>query len=260
MKLKIYHVDAFTDKVFGGNPAGVVILDGWIEDRIMQNIAFENNLSETAFIVKNGDRYEIRWFAPKAEVDLCGHATLASGFVLATFYNAGSRISLYSPRSGELTVTNKDGYYTLIFPRDEIKEVELTEEMINCFNYKPKKSYRGRTDLMFIFEREEEIAGIMPVVINMNKFSVRGMIVTARGRESDFVSRFFAPTLGIEEDPVTGSAHTTLTPYWSAELGKEELTAIQLSERRGYLRCVLKGEKVEIEGQARLYLTGEIEV
>lgn len=259
MKHKIYQIDAFTDKVFSGNPAAVCPLDAWLSDDTLQKIAMENNLAETAFYVKQGDQYQIRWFTPTVEVDLCGHATLASAFVLFNCENhQGNIIHFFSPRSGALTVTKKGELMTLNFPSDAFEQVELTAEITNSFNIAPKLAFKGKTDYLLVFDTEDEIRKIVPVFDKISKLKGRGVIVTAKGNKVDFVSRFFAPQSGINEDPVTGSAHTTLTPYWSKQLGKTELTAIQLSERKGYLQCKYLNDRVEISGQGRLYLKGEI--
>jgi len=260
MKQRIYQVDAFSEKVFSGNPAAVCPLGEWLEDDIMQKIAMENNLAETAFYVKSEDgSYEIRWFTPAAEVDLCGHATLATGFVLFNCENhIGDTINLYSPRSGKLTVSRKDGYLILNFPSDIFNEIGLSEELTAGFNIMPKSAFKGKTDYMLVFENENEIRSIEPDIDKISKVEARGIIVTAEGDDVDFVSRFFAPQVGVNEDPVTGSAHTTLTPYWAKGLNKTELSAIQLSQRKGYLQCKYLGERVEISGQCQLYMSGEI--
>jgi PhzF family phenazine biosynthesis protein len=260
MKYKLYHVDAFTEKLFGGNPAAVCPLNEWLDDNLLQNIAMENNLAETAFYVKRDDCYEIRWFSPnKVEVDLCGHATLAAAFVL--FNQEGYSndcINFYSHRSGELKVSRKSGRLTLDFPVDEFQHIAITDEIVSCFEKKPLEAYKGKTDYMLVFEKESDIVDIQPQFEIISRLNARGVIITAKSETVDFVSRFFAPQLGINEDPVTGSAHTTLTPYWAKKLDKAELSAIQLSERKGYLQCRLSSSRVEISGQAKLYLVGEI--
>lgn len=259
MNYKIYQVDAFADKVFSGNPAAVCPLDKWISDELMQKIAMENNLAETAFFVKEGARFQIRWFTPSVEVDLCGHATLAAAYVLFNFENyEGDIVNFYSARSGDLSVSKNDTMLTLNFPSDIYSEVVLSNDLLNCFNTKPIKAYKGKTDYMLIFEKEDDILNIIPNYNIILKLDARGIIVTSKGDEVDFVSRFFAPQSGIDEDPVTGSAHTTLTPYWAKELNKEKLSAIQLSPRKGHLLCKYLDERVEISGQARLYLSGEL--
>lgn len=258
MTYKIYQVDAFTDKLFGGNPAAVVPLEKWISEDLMQKIASENNLSETAFYVKDNDHFEIRWFTPVAEVSLCGHATLGSAFVIFNCEGfEGNEIVFYSYRSGELKVTKNGDWLDLTFPADEIREVEITPDLEGCFDKKPKAAFKGKTDYMLVFENENEIRNIKPHLDKISKFA-RGVIITSKGDSADFVSRFFAPQVGVNEDPVTGSAHTTLIPYWSKELGKDELIAEQLSNRKGYLKCKNLDGKVMISGQGKLYLKGEI--
>ena len=259
MKIPICQIDAFAEKVFSGNPAAVCPLNEWLSDEIMQNIAMENNLAETAFIVKNNDFYEIRWFTPTVEVDLCGHATLASAFVIFNYENhSGDMVNFYSHRSGKLSVCKNNDFLTLNFPIDTIEQIELTEEIYECFNIKPKLAFKGKTDYLLIFNNEDEIVDLIPNFINISKINARGIIVSAQGKNTDFVSRFFGPKVGINEDPVTGSAHTTLIPYWSNQLNKNLLSALQLSNRRGFLRCELKDGRVEISGKCKLFLKGEI--
>jgi len=259
MKQRIYQVDAFTDKVFSGNPAAVCPLEGWLSDELLQKIAMENNLAETAFYVRQDEQYQIRWFTPKVEVDLCGHATLAAAFVLFNYENHHSNeIHFNSQRSGMLAVSNQNDYLILNFPTDVFERVDLFEELTNGFNIKPIDALKGKTDYMLVFENENQIKKIAPNFEEISKLKGRGVIVTAKGDKVDFVSRFFAPQSGINEDPVTGSAHTTLIPYWSKKLNKNELTAIQLSERKGYLKCKYLADRVEISGKAKLYLIGEI--
>lgn len=256
--LKLYQVDAFTTHLFGGNPAAVCPLENWPPDEVMQNVAMENNLAETAFFVKKGDHFHIRWFTPVIEVDLCGHATLASAYVIFNeLKHQGNSVSFES-RSGILTVTRSGNELTLDLPADTIKEIPLTSDLVSGFTDKPIAAFRGKTDYMFVFENENTIATMIPDIARLNELSARGIIVTAKGNECDFVSRFFAPQSGINEDPVTGSAHTTLTPYWSEKLGKKTLKAIQLSSRKGYLTCVYNGDRVLVAGEGRLYLRGEM--
>jgi PhzF family phenazine biosynthesis protein len=261
MKLQIYKVDAFTDKVFGGNPAAVCPLDEWLTDTEMQNIAAENNLAETAFFTKKKNDFEIRWFTPAVEVDLCGHATLATAHVLFNHLNyAEKQIIFFSHHSGELRVTKNEELLTLDFPTDDLEKIEMPLFISACFQTEPIEAYKGKTDLMFVFDSETEIKNIQPDFKLINELGGRGVIVTAKGDQVDFVSRFFAPQSGIDEDPVTGSAHTTLTPYWYKRLGKDTLTAIQLSSRKGHLQCRFMGERVQISGNAVTYLKGEIDI
>jgi PhzF family phenazine biosynthesis protein len=260
MKINIFQVDAFTDHLFGGNPAAVCPLEEWLPDETMQNIAMENNLSETAYFVKTGDGFHIRWFTPLAEVDLCGHATLASAHVI--FYHLKwehSSISFMS-RSGLLKVTRENDFITLDFPSDVIHKAELPEKLISSLHIHPLETYAGKTDFMIILGTQREIELIDPDFGLMKQSGGRGVIVTAKGDEVDFVSRFFAPQVGVDEDPVTGSAHTTLTPYWAERLGKSDLTAMQLSKRKGHLWCKYLGDRVGITGKAVTYFTGVINI
>jgi PhzF family phenazine biosynthesis protein len=259
MKYSIYQIDAFTNKLFSGNPAAVCPLDKWINDDLLQKISMENNLAETAFYVKKGNEYQIRWFTPKTEVDLCGHATLAAAYVLFNYeHHIEDIINFHSNRSGKLTVSKQGDSLTLNFPVDIYESIELTEDLKQGFDILPTYALKGKTDYVLVFETENQIEKIKPDLKQIAKLEGRGVIITAKGDNVDFVSRFFAPQSGIDEDPVTGSAHTTLTPYWSKRLNKTELTAIQLSERKGYLHCNLLDDRVEISGNAKLYSIGEI--
>lgn len=259
MKQKIYQVDAFTDEIFKGNPAAVCPLLSWLNNDIMQKIAMENNLSETAFYVKDGDYYQIRWFTPTVEVDLCGHATLATAFVLFNHEkHDGNEISFKSLRSGELTVTRSGELLTLDFPADKIVNAEQIKQIGECFNIRPMQIFKGKTDYMLVFPSETDIQNLIPDLNVIKTLDCRGVIVTAPGEKVDFVSRFFGPQSGVDEDPVTGSAHTTLTPYWSQRLEKKSLTAIQISARKGFLKCEIIGDRIHISGNCRLYLKGEI--
>ncbi|APG59889.1 PhzF family phenazine biosynthesis protein [Christiangramia salexigens] len=261
MAQKIYQVDAFTNKLFSGNPAAVCPLDKWPDDELLQKIAMENNLAETAFYVKKSDIYEIRWFTPTVEVDLCGHATLATAYVIFNHQNHfGKSIDFYSHRSGNLKVEKEGDLLHLNFPCDSLKEIKKTEAFNDCFNIAPQRVLKGKTDYIFVYEQEDQILNMLPNLTKIAELDARGVIITAPGNKSDFVSRFFAPQSGINEDPVTGSAHTSLTPFWAEQIGRNKLSAIQLSERRGYLRCELLGERVRISGEARLYLAGEISI
>src|ERR1035437_5267848 len=260
-KITLYQVDAFTDKLFHGNPAGICILNTWPELSVMQNIAAENNLPETAFLVQKKDEVEIRWFTPTVEVDLCGHATLASAHVLFTYYTPKiNLINFFSPRSGFLEVERKKEWLTLKFPKDTYTRIEVPEVLINAFQKTPLAAYRGKSDFLLIYGSQRDIEEMNPDLAMIASIGGRGVIVSAPGKEVDFVSRFFAPQSGINEDPVTGSAHTTLTPYWSKKTGKSKLTALQLSKRKGELICELKGQRVLISGKAVTYMIGEIEI
>jgi len=261
MKTKLYQIDAFTDKVFHGNPAAVCILDEWAGEEKMQQIAAENNLAETAFAVKRAKDYEIRWFTPTVEVDLCGHATLATAFVLYNYYNYPlDKIKFYSKNSGILSVEKNGNELTLDFPADICKKTEIPHDLISALDKKPDETYKGKTDYLLIFSTQKDIEEIKPDFALLTGINARGIIVSAPGKETDFISRFFAPQVGINEDPVTGSAHTTLIPYWSKRLNKNVLSAKQLSERGGDLHCEYLGERVKISGQAVTYLIGEIDI
>ncbi len=259
MKLPIYQVDAFTHQLFKGNPAAVCPLDAWLPDELMQNIAQENNLAETAFIVPSVTGYEIRWFTPTVEVDLCGHATLASAHVV--FHELGFKgdvISFFSPRSGTLSVAKRRDELVLDFLADTLKAIPVDPVHHIGLSHPPVAVFQGKSDYLFVYDSEAEIRQLQPDFEALKIHPVRGIIVTAPGDKVDFVSRFFGPACGVNEDPVTGSAHTTLTPYWAKVFGKETMQAMQLSQRTGALTCTLKGERVEIAGQAVLYFKGEI--
>ena len=260
MKQKIYQVDAFTDRLFQGNPAAVCPLEEWLSADTMQKMAMENNLSETAFYVKEGDKFRIRWFTPTVEVDLCGHATLATGFVLFNHESHhGNSISFITERSGMLKVTRDNDLLTLDFPADKIEKIEIGTEISAGINISPEAAFKGKSDYLLLYSSEDEIINIIPDFDKISLMDCRGVIVTAPGNDVDFVSRFFGPQSGVNEDPVTGSAHTTLTPFWSERLAKTDLTAMQLSKRRGYLQCRLMGERVAISGKCKLYMTGYLQ-
>ncbi len=259
MKLKLYQIDAFAEQLFLGNPAGVCPLRKWIPDKLMQNIATENNLAETAFFVKEGNAFHIRWFTPLIEVDLCGHATFAASHVIFEFLNYKENSIHFISRSGDLFVRKEGEYLILNFPADKISKVEITASLIEGIGIAPLEAYKGISDYMLIYKNQEQIEKINPDFKILSQTGTRGIIVTSRGNECDFVSRFFAPGVGVDEDPVTGSAHTTLIPYWQKVLGKNEMTAMQLSKRKGNLKCKYLGERVEIGGKAKTYLIGEIE-
>lgn len=259
-KIKIHQIDAFTDKVFGGNPAAVCVLEQWINDDLMQNIAAENNLAETAYVVQTGpDSYDIRWFTPTVEVDLCGHATLAAAYTLFRHYGYPTdRINFQSQASGSLVVTRNGDNLTLDFPTDIITKIETPQILIEAFGITPLETYKGKTDHVLVYASQSEIENAIPNLTLIKQSGGRGVIITAAGNEVDFVSRFFGPQVGVDEDPVTGSAHTTLTPIWAEQLGKNLLTAQQLSKRKGELICELRGDRVKITGKAVTFMTGEI--
>jgi len=260
-RIKIFQIDAFTEKVFSGNPAAVCILDKWIDVDKMQKIASENNLAETAFVVKKDNDFEIKWFTPTIEVDLCGHATLASAYVLFKYFDYQSKkINFFSSHSGLLSVEKNNEFLTLDFPTDIYKKTDIPNTLSKAFDIKPIEVYKGKSDYLLIFSSQEEIENADPDLNMISTIDGRGVMISAKGNETDFVSRFFAPQSGIDEDPVTGSAHTTLTPYWSKKLNKKVLTAKQLSKRGGDLKCEYLGEHVKITGKAVTYLIGEIEI
>lgn len=259
MRQKIYQVDAFTSKLFGGNPAAVCIMDKWLSDETMQQIASENRLSETAFSVLENGKYTIRWFTPDLEVELCGHATLATAHVLFEHLAYNKQvIEFNSPHSGALMVENTEEGLVLDFPADTVEEIRIPYDVVKTLHASPVKAFRGKTDFMFVFAGRSEVEKMKPNFKLLAEMGGRGVIVTAPGVDVDFVSRFFAPQTGIDEDPVTGSAHTTLTPFWSATLGRKKLRALQVSARGGELICEDLGERVKIAGKAVTYMVGEL--
>jgi PhzF family phenazine biosynthesis protein len=259
MKLPLYHVDAFTSRVFTGNPAGVVPLSGWLDDATLQAIAAENNLPDTAFVVGEKGRYAIRWFTPTTEVDLCGHATLASAFVILGRIEPDLGAVEFTSRSGTLTVTRAGDLYSLDLPARRPRQVDLTGALQAALGARPREVWAAR-DLMAVFDSEEDVRRLKPDLPLLSAYDSFAVLVTAPGEKVDFVSRFFAPRQGIPEDPVTGSAHCTLVPYWAGRLGKAKLHALQVSARGGELFCEDRGERVTIAGRAVLYLEGAIEV
>ncbi|MDP9010935.1 MAG: PhzF family phenazine biosynthesis protein [Pseudomonadota bacterium] len=260
MKCPLYWVDAFTKTRFRGNPAAVVITDRRLDAGMMQAIAHENNLAETAFVVADGNRYAIRWFTPTVEVDLCGHATLASAFAL---YHRGlvtSKSIEFTSASGPLHVTRAADRLALDFPaRPASICPDLTQSVAEALGCMPTEIHKAQAT-MVVFRSEDEVRSLKPDMDKVARIPTYGVVATAPGMQADFVSRFFAPRVGVPEDPVTGSTHCTLVPYWSARLGKAELYAQQLSDRGGELWCEDRGHRVAIAGNCALYLTGEIEV
>jgi PhzF family phenazine biosynthesis protein len=259
MRLPIYQIDAFTNEQFKGNPAAVCPLEEWIDENLMQKIAAENNLAETAFFVKKEEGYELRWFTPTEEIDLCGHATLASAFVIFNYLDLELEKIRFRTKSGELEVTKEGNLISLLFPSRPGHLSDAPEELVKGLGREPKEVYKAR-DYLAVFETEEDILNLDINLEELKKLDALGVIVTAKGKEADFVSRFFAPGAGIDEDPVTGSAHCTLIPYWKGQLNKSELTALQLSERRGKLFCTDLGNKVKMAGEAVAYLEGYLNV
>lgn len=259
MKIPIYQVDAFADKPFEGNPAAVCPLKKWPEHDLLLNIAAENNLSETAFFVEKEERYELRWFTPKNEVDLCGHATLATAFVIFEVFKPQNPKLEFDTQSGKLEVIKKGDYLSMDFPSRPPKPCRRDENIIKGLGIEPILVFESR-DYMAVFDSEDQVKSLDPDTNLLKKGDWAGIIATAKGDKVDFVSRYFAPIEGIPEDPVTGSAHCTLIPYWSEKLGKTDLKARQISPRGGDLLCKLNGERVEITGKAAFYMKGEIQL
>ena len=260
-QLPLYQVDAFTDQLFKGNPAAVCPLEAWLPDSLMQDIAAENNLAETAFFVKTGDQYELRWFTPLVEVDLCGHATLAAAHVLYKHlgYDAAS-IAFQSKNSGLLTVSKNGGSLVLDFPADELTPCSTPSLLQESLETEILECVKGKTDYLVRVEDQETLDSITPDFRRLSTLPARGVIVTCPGETYDFASRFFAPASGVDEDPVTGSAHTTLVPYWANKTGKTTFIAQQRSKREGILQCRLEADRVKISGKATTYLVGHIHI
>jgi predicted PhzF superfamily epimerase YddE/YHI9 len=261
MRLPIYQVDAFTDSLFGGNPAAVCALDAWLPDATMQAIAAENNLSETAFFIRQGGDYALRWFTPTVEVDLCGHATLASGHVVLSFIEPErDSLSFHTVKAGTLEVSRRGDMLVMDFPARPATACPAPPGLLAALGGMPREVLRAR-DYLIVYDSPGEVAALAPDLAALAKVDCWAAIVTAPGNTGiDFVSRFFAPKLGVPEDPVTGSAHCTLVPYWAKRLGKAEFEARQISQRGGALRCALNGDRVSIAGKAVVYLRGQIEV
>ena len=259
MKLPIYQLDVFTTNIFEGNPAGVVVMEESIDQQLMQSIAMENNLPETAFIIKHNDGYKIRWFTPTVEVDLCGHATMAAGHVVLYMLETERNEVTFQSSKYKLTVSKDedDDSLAMKLPAARYKPTEVPPKLKESLGKEPLEAYKS-DDYMLVFETRQDIADMNPDFEKLKEIDCRGIIVTAPGIDNDFVSRFFAPAIGIHEDPVTGSAHTKLVPYWSKKLGKKELQAEQLSKRGGRIVCRNLGDEVELLGYARIYMVGTI--
>ncbi|MCF0133908.1 MAG: PhzF family phenazine biosynthesis protein [Blautia sp.] len=256
--MKQYIVDAFTDRVFSGNPAAVCVMDSWIDDSLMMLIAAENNLSETAFIVKEPEGYHLRWFTPGTEVELCGHATLASAYVILNYYEPQADFVVFSTMSGRLTIVRTGSLYEMDFPTYELKEIAVTDTMEKAFGARPVKAVLG-LDLICVFKNEETIRNMKPDQSFLFQIEGRIQNATARGVDFDCVSRSFCPKLSIPEDPVCGSAHCQIADYWSNVLGKKEITAYQASRRGGVLHCRLEGDcRIRISGEAVLFAITEL--
>lgn len=260
MKLIIYQIDAFTSELFRGNPAAVIPLNEWLGNNILQNIAAENNLSETAFFVKENGNYHIRWMTPEVEVPLCGHATLASAFVIFNYLEPELKQICFHSKSGLLFVDRDKLGYTLNFPSNIPSHVNIPEKAFECFGRNPVEVLSTDFFLLVVFDSEDFVKSYKPRIELIKKLHNDSVIITSPGNEVDFVSRMFAPNVGIDEDPVTGSAHTVLTPYWSARLGKNKLHALQLSKRGGELWLENLGDRIKISGNAVLYMKGEIQI
>lgn len=259
MKIPYFHVDAFAGRAFSGNPAGVCLLHEWLDDATLRNIAAENKHSETAFLVPRGADYDLRWFTPAVEMDLCGHATLAAGFVVFSNADVQRRSICFHSKSGPLKVLRDGNVLTLDFPARPATPAAAPEDLIRGLGARPAEVFKAR-DFLAVFAGEDEVRALKPDFARLRELDCLGIIATAPGTDCDFVSRFFAPAAGVDEDPVTGSAHCTLIPYWAQRLGKTTLFARQVSPRGGELFCELAGDRVRIGGKAVLYLRGEIEI
>lgn len=259
MKMNLYQIDAFADRLFSGNPAAVCPLDCWLDDKTMQAIAAENNLAETAFYVANGDDFEIRWFTPEVEVDLCGHATLAAAYVLFEEYGFDKPSLRFHSKSGVLQVSKKGDLFELNFPVQECTPCAVPVGLAEALGTQIVESLSS-DDYLIALETEEQLIELKPDFFKLSQLDARGIIVTAPSQQYDFVNRFFAPNVGINEDPVTGSAFTKLIPYWAKKLNKNVLQAKQVSPRGGEVFCELKGERVLISGYAKKYLQGVINI
>lgn len=259
MKLSLYQVDAFTSRVFGGNPAAVVPLEAWLPDEKLQSIAEENNLAETAFFVKEPSGWRLRWFTPVQEVDLCGHATLGAAYVLFHHLQPGMQRVEFASRSGPLVVTREGELLALDFPSRPPQPCAPPAGLAEALGATPREVLQAR-DVVAVFDSEAQVRALKPDMMKLALLDTFAVTVTAPGTDADFVSRFFAPRAGIPEDPVTGSAHCSLIPYWAQRLGKTSFFARQVSKRGGELHCELKGERVRIAGRGVLYLEGQIVV
>ena len=256
--MKQYIVDAFTDKPFSGNPAAVCVMESWPSEESMMKLAMENNLSETAFIVKEKQGYHLRWFTPGTEVELCGHATLASSFVILNYYEPESNVVRFHTLSGVLTVEREGALYKMDFPTYKLKEIPVTDEMEQAFGARPLKAVLG-LDLVCIFETEKQVREMIPDQAKLLKIEGRLQNATAAGKDADCISRSFGPKLAVPEDPVCGSAHCQIADYWSGVLGKQKIHAYQASKRGGHLYCeMLDNGRIAISGEAALVAVSEI--
>ena len=260
MRLPIFQIDAFTSRLFTGNPAAVCPLPSWLPDATLQAIATENNLSETAFFVGGKEAYELRWFTPAVEVDLCGHATLASAWVIFHSLDPSAQVADFTSRSGPLRVARSADMLVLDFPARPAEACPAPEGLAAALGRAPREVWRTRDDYFAVYESEDDVRALRPDMTDLRALGRVGVVATAPGRASDFVSRYFAPAYGIDEDPVTGMTHCTLTPFWSQRLGKDRLHALQVSARGGELFCLPRGDRVRIAGRAVKYMQGVIEV
>jgi len=259
MKLDIYQIDAFANKPLEGNPAAIIPLDEWLSDELMQAIAAENNLSETAYFISTSKGYHIRWFTPVQEVNLCGHATIASSYVLFNLLGYDKAEIVFESKSGELRVKQNDEWLEMDFPSQAPVKCEIPQQIVNAFNEEPVECLQSE-DYIVVFENEQQVLNANPNYNHLSELKLRGVAITSRSERYDFVSRFFAPKYGINEDPVTGSAFTQLTPYWSNKLKTSNLIAKQVSKRGGEVKCTYAGDRVLISGKAAKFMVGTIEI
>lgn len=260
MNTPYYIADAFTDRLFSGNQAGVCLPEQEIEDSLMQKIAVENNFSETAFAIKSGDKYGLRWFTPGGEIDLCGHATLATAFIIMTEVDPQLDRVTFATKSGELTVTRHDDLYTMNFPTADYKRVDVSPDMSAAIGVMPSEAYLGR-DLLMVLDSEDDVRRLNPDMEKLKRLPGLLQAVTAKGSRYDCVSRAFAPKLDVTEDPVTGSTHCMIAPYWASRLGKDTITAYQASKRGGEMLCrILPGKRIDLSGKCVLYAKGSISI
>ncbi len=257
--MKQYVVDAFTDKVFDGNPAAICVMDSWISDELMMNITRENNLSETAFTVKENDKYKLRWFTPGGEIDLCGHATLACAYVIMNYVDTSMETVTFTTISGDLVVKRNGELYEMDFPAYDLKPVEITEKMIEAIGATPVEAYMGR-DLLCIFNNEETVKELKPDMDKLKEIEGLLLHVSAKCKDFDCISRSFAPKLNVIEDPVCGSGHCHIVPYWADKLSKNNIVAYQASKRGGTLYCTMEGSRINISGKATLYSIADINI
>ncbi len=255
--MRQYIVDAFTDKVFGGNPAAVCVMDKWLDDETMLKVTMENNLSETAFAVKEGENYKLRWFTPGGEIDLCGHATLATAYIVTTFVEPSLKEVRFETLSGILTVNKNDELLEMDFPAYELKKVEVTDAMVEVIGVRPIEAWIGR-DLLCVLENEEDVRNMNPNMEKVKELDGLLLQVTAKGKNFDCVSRSFAPKLNVPEDPVCGSGHCHIVPFWANKIGKNNIIAYQASRRGGTLYCKVDGNRIKMSGKVALYSIADI--